>query len=152
MNCLAVPSCLLHKPEFSANGLLCLLFHVGILLSFFVDPEDRDMFLRNEGWLWMDYTALYPRRHNSSKTVSHFYFVTSVTRCLKQTFPKVFSTSWAELYKTAYSQLQAAGIRWQRWLETFNTIKEREGQRTFISENACKLFPLNPRESACLCR
>jgi hypothetical protein len=33
----------------------------------FIDAEDgRDMFLRNVGWLSTDYTALYPRRLNSS--------------------------------------------------------------------------------------
>jgi hypothetical protein len=38
--------------------LLCLLF----------DPEEGgDIFLRNVGWLSTGYTALYPRRWNSSK-------------------------------------------------------------------------------------
>jgi hypothetical protein len=60
------------------------LVYVGIFLCFFFDFEDGDMFLRNVGWLWTDYTALYPRRHNSSKTVSHsFYFVTSLNAVLK---------------------------------------------------------------------
>jgi hypothetical protein len=27
--------------------------------------DGGDMFLRNVGWLSMDYTALYPRRYNS---------------------------------------------------------------------------------------
>jgi hypothetical protein len=31
----------------------------------FFDPEDGDMFLRNVGWFWTDYAALYPRRWNS---------------------------------------------------------------------------------------
>jgi hypothetical protein len=42
-------------------------FHAGILLGLF-DPEDGgDMFLRNFGWLLMDYIALYPRRQYSSE-------------------------------------------------------------------------------------
>jgi hypothetical protein len=29
--------------------------------------DGGDMFLRNVGWLWTDYTSLYPRRRNSSE-------------------------------------------------------------------------------------
>jgi hypothetical protein len=37
------------------------------LLGLFFDLEDGDaMFLRNFGWLSMDYMAFYPRRYNSS--------------------------------------------------------------------------------------
>jgi hypothetical protein len=37
----------------------------------FFDPEDgSDMFIRNVGWLSTDYTALYPRRQNSSREES----------------------------------------------------------------------------------
>jgi hypothetical protein len=43
------------------------MFHVGFSLGLFFDPEDGgDMFLRNVTYLPTDYTALYPRRVNSS--------------------------------------------------------------------------------------
>jgi hypothetical protein len=43
------------------------LFRAGILLVLFFNPEvGGDMFLRNVGWLSTDYTALYPKRYNSS--------------------------------------------------------------------------------------
>jgi hypothetical protein len=43
------------------------LLHTGFLLCLFFDTKDGgDMFLRNVGWLSVDYTALYPRRQNSS--------------------------------------------------------------------------------------
>jgi hypothetical protein len=46
---------------------LATCFHAGFLLGLFSDPEDGgDMFLRNVGCLSTDYTALYPRRKNSS--------------------------------------------------------------------------------------
>jgi hypothetical protein len=39
----------------------------GFLLGLFSDPEDVDgMLLRNVGWLLTDYTALWPRREDSS--------------------------------------------------------------------------------------
>jgi hypothetical protein len=40
-------------------------------LGLFFDPEyGGDMFVRNVGWLSMDYMALYPRRQNYSTEVS----------------------------------------------------------------------------------
>jgi hypothetical protein len=37
------------------------------LLGLFFGTEDGgDMVLQNAGWLWMDYTALYPRRYKFS--------------------------------------------------------------------------------------
>jgi hypothetical protein len=43
------------------------LTHVGFLLGFFFNPENGgSMFFRNVGWLSTDYSALYPRIHNSS--------------------------------------------------------------------------------------
>jgi hypothetical protein len=43
------------------------MLHVGFLLGLLFDPENGGvMFLQNVGLLSLDYTALYPRRHNSS--------------------------------------------------------------------------------------
>jgi hypothetical protein len=43
------------------------LLHAGFLLDLFFDPADGgDMYLRSIGRLSTDYTALYPRRQNSS--------------------------------------------------------------------------------------
>jgi hypothetical protein len=45
-----------------------LLLHMGFLLGLFFDPQDGGyIFLRNVGELSTDYTALYPRRQNSSE-------------------------------------------------------------------------------------
>jgi hypothetical protein len=42
-------------------------FQAGFFLSLFFDPEDGgDMYLRNVGWLYTDYTMLYHRRWYSS--------------------------------------------------------------------------------------
>jgi hypothetical protein len=47
---------------FSASGL------ISVLLGWLLDPDDGgDIFLRNVTWLSLDYTALYPRRQNSSQ-------------------------------------------------------------------------------------
>jgi hypothetical protein len=49
--------------------LLCLPpgFHTAFLHGLFFDPEGgSDIFLRNVCWLSADYTALYPKRQNSS--------------------------------------------------------------------------------------
>jgi hypothetical protein len=47
------------------NDLMLILLYVLIRLQ--IDPDDRsDMFLRNFCWHLPDYTALYPRRQNSS--------------------------------------------------------------------------------------
>jgi hypothetical protein len=52
---------------YKASSRACYLLQAGFLLDLFFDHEDGgDMFLRNVGWLSMDYTALYPRRYNSS--------------------------------------------------------------------------------------
>jgi hypothetical protein len=46
------------------------LRHVGILFALFIDPDDGSkMFLRNVGWLSMDYMAFYLRRQNSRCTL-----------------------------------------------------------------------------------
>jgi hypothetical protein len=43
------------------------MLFAGFLLGLFFDPDvGGDMFLRNVGWLPTDYTALCPRRRNSS--------------------------------------------------------------------------------------
>jgi hypothetical protein len=47
--------------------LLATCFQAGFLLALFFGPEGGgDMFLRNVGWLSMDYTALYPRGQYAS--------------------------------------------------------------------------------------
>jgi hypothetical protein len=47
--------------------LPCCLLHASFSLGLLSDPDDGgDMFLRNVGWLSPHYTALYPRRQNSS--------------------------------------------------------------------------------------
>jgi hypothetical protein len=52
-----------------------------LLLRLFFGPEDRgDMFLRNVGWLSLDYTASYPRRQNSSTNVNFLYADFSVRK------------------------------------------------------------------------
>jgi hypothetical protein len=49
-------------------ALLVTCFHNGVLLDLFFYSEDGDdMFLRNDGWLSMDYTTLCPRIQYSSK-------------------------------------------------------------------------------------
>jgi hypothetical protein len=42
---------------------LCLL--PASCFGYNVDPDEGDMFIGNFGWIPMDYTVLYPRRHNS---------------------------------------------------------------------------------------
>jgi hypothetical protein len=42
------------------------LLYTVLLFGLFFDTEDGDMFLRNVGWISTNYTALYPRRYNSS--------------------------------------------------------------------------------------
>jgi hypothetical protein len=50
-----------------ASSAYCLL-HASFLFGLRVDPVDRgDVFLRNVGWLSLEYTALYPSRYNSSE-------------------------------------------------------------------------------------
>jgi hypothetical protein len=54
------------RKSFPSATRLATCFRPGILLGLF-DPEDgADIFLRNVGLLSTDYTALYPRRQNSS--------------------------------------------------------------------------------------
>jgi hypothetical protein len=46
----------------------CYLLQGGFLLLSFFDTEDIcDIFIRNVGWLSMDYTALYPTKSSSEK-------------------------------------------------------------------------------------
>jgi hypothetical protein len=59
------------QPTFRRNisppSLLATCFHVGFLFGLVFDFEVRRcMFLRNVCWLPVDYTALHPRRYNSS--------------------------------------------------------------------------------------
>jgi hypothetical protein len=50
------------------TALPATCFRAGFLLGLFLDPEDGvDMYLRNVGWRLTDYTALYPRKYNSSQ-------------------------------------------------------------------------------------
>jgi hypothetical protein len=50
-----------------AKPLACCLLNAGFLLGSLFNPEDKAaMFLRNVGSLSTGYTALYPRRENSS--------------------------------------------------------------------------------------
>jgi hypothetical protein len=49
---------------------ICLLLHVDFLLGLYFYPEDgANTALQNTGWLSTDYTALHPRRQNSSKVL-----------------------------------------------------------------------------------
>jgi hypothetical protein len=68
---LAFPSYFLYKPKFwQPDTSACYMIHASFLLSVFFNPEDGgDMLLRKVGWLSADYTALYPRRYNSSMQV-----------------------------------------------------------------------------------
>jgi hypothetical protein len=51
----------------SKESFVCYLLHGGFLLGSFFDSEDGgDIFLRRFRCLFTDYTALYPRRQNSS--------------------------------------------------------------------------------------
>jgi hypothetical protein len=61
------------------------------LLSLLVHPKDRgDMFLRNVSWPSPDYTALHPRRQNTSSTTiitnSDFTVAISNTETLNVAF------------------------------------------------------------------
>jgi hypothetical protein len=54
-------------PSSGLKSSACYLLHTGFLLGLFFDPEDgSDVFFRNVGCLSTDYTALYPRRQNST--------------------------------------------------------------------------------------
>jgi hypothetical protein len=45
------------------NQAVSFLFYAGLLIGLFFDPQNGgDRFLRNFGWLLMEYTALYPRK------------------------------------------------------------------------------------------
>jgi hypothetical protein len=56
--------------------LACCLLHVRFLLGLLYHPGDGgDMFLRNVGWLSLDYTSLYPKIQKSS--YFHAYEVTT---------------------------------------------------------------------------
>jgi hypothetical protein len=46
---------------------LTAYFHPGILRGLFDHKDEGNMFLRNVGWLSVDYTALYPRIQHSSR-------------------------------------------------------------------------------------
>jgi hypothetical protein len=48
-----------------SRALLSTEFHAGILLSLFKSEDRDDMFVRNVGWLSVEYMALYPRRQYS---------------------------------------------------------------------------------------
>jgi hypothetical protein len=49
------------------QSTVCSLFYSGFFLGLFFHTQDGgDIFLRNIDWLSTDYTALYPKRHNSS--------------------------------------------------------------------------------------
>jgi hypothetical protein len=53
-----------NKPS---KNSICYLLHIGFLLGLFLDPGDGGhMFLRNVGWLSMDYMAICPKRQNYS--------------------------------------------------------------------------------------
>jgi hypothetical protein len=58
----------LYNPEFRETDWAAFyVLHVVSLLGSFFDPEDEgDILLQNVGWLSTDYTALYPRRYDSS--------------------------------------------------------------------------------------
>jgi hypothetical protein len=56
----------------------CQLLYTGFLLDLFFDPEGgSDMFLWNINRLSTDYTALYPRKYNSSLIYSFMLSIIS---------------------------------------------------------------------------
>jgi hypothetical protein len=55
--------------------------HAGFLLGLLPNPDDGGgIFIRNDGWLSTDYTALYPRRHNS------LTIYVAILLCVKRNF------------------------------------------------------------------
>jgi hypothetical protein len=70
----------------------CYQIHYSFFLGLFFDTEDGgDLFLRNVGWLSTDYTALFPRRENSSRT-------TVIQNQLNGENPRdVCSLGWSEI-------------------------------------------------------
>jgi hypothetical protein len=78
----------------------CYLLHAGFLLCLFFDTENGgDMFLRNVCWLSTDYTALYPRRQNSSllwePQTPHFNIILSI--CVQVSLLLTFSNTFFSL-------------------------------------------------------
>jgi hypothetical protein len=70
-------------------GINCCLLHVGFFVGLFFKPEEvSNIFLQNVGSFSVEYTALHPRRQNSS--LQNFFQFTQYLRKKYQELTKAF--------------------------------------------------------------
>jgi hypothetical protein len=70
--------------------MLATCFHAGFLLGLVFDPEDGgDMLMRNVGCLSTDYTALYPRKQNSSPLSLFSSVINDTSSTTYVTWPRI---------------------------------------------------------------
>jgi hypothetical protein len=116
----------LNKNQLFIMLWVCYLLHACFLIGLFFDTEvGAEIFLRNVRWLSTEYTALYPRRQNSSYQVDlvclckiqYFFIVDNVALTIHDKAHRSTVSAYVDIMKP-----EAKKLHWRRRSLTLRPI------------------------------